>query len=199
MSFLQPCMYPSVLASLSWSKSFGSRRISHVTIDTRDYLLSKISKKDVTGPCNLCFLHDVFFATARSVLLNCQDSCCLSLKGSSWISLQSSMARAAKQTHSITPELMLRPGTAAHAAILNLKTDKQQMPSQPVSDDLWISILPDRWHCGILLFLYILDTLYSRIGFLLLDSVVPWNRWRRLLKLLFPSAKDTAMFSGLYL
>lgn len=87
-----------------------------------------------------------FFATAQSILLNCQDSCCLSLKGSSWISLQSSIARAAKQTHSITPELMLCPGTAAHKAILNLKTDKQRMPSRPVSDDLWISILADRWH-----------------------------------------------------
>ncbi len=140
-------MYPSVLASLSRCKSFCSRRISPVTMDTHDYFLNKM-KKDVTGPCNLCLLCDAFFffATAQSVLLNCQDSCCLSLKGSSWISLQSSMARSAKQTHSVTPKLMLCPGTAAHTAILNLKTDKQRMPSQPISDDLWISILPDRWH-----------------------------------------------------
>lgn len=132
--------------SLCRSKSFGSGQISRVTIDTRDYLLNKISKKDVSGPCNLCLLYDAFFAIAQSILLNCQDSCCLSLKGSSWISLQSSIARAAKQTHSITPELMLCPGTAAHKAILNLKTDKQRMPSRPLSDDLWISILVDRWH-----------------------------------------------------
>lgn len=132
MSFSEPCMYPSVLASLSRSKSFCSRRISPVTIDTRDYFLNKISKKDVTGPCNLCLLYDAFFfATAQSVLLNCQDSCCLSLKGSSWISLQSSMARAAKQIHSITPKLMLCPGTAAHMAIWILKQINNECPHSP--------------------------------------------------------------------
>lgn len=100
----------------------------------------------LVGPVTFAFCTTLFFATAQSILLNCQDSCCLSLKGSSWISLQSSIARAAKQTNSITAELMLCPGTAAHKAILNLKTDKQWMPSRPLSDDLWIPILADRWH-----------------------------------------------------
>lgn len=101
--------------------------------------------------------------------------------------------RRPRKTHSITPELMLGPSTVAHTAILNPKTDQQRMPSLPVSDDLWISILADRRHCeAYLLFLHILVAVYSRIGFLLLNAVVPSSRWRRLSKWLFPWAKDAA-------